>query len=247
MIEINQLYKSFGKLNVLHGVDLTLCDGEILTVFGKSGVGKTVLIKAIIGLIEPDSGSISIDGVDVTNFSEKQFNEKVRPHISFVFQDGALWDSMTVGANIELALHAQDHISEAERRSRIQESLRLVDLSGAEDVYPDELSGGMLKRAAIARAIATRPRYLLYDEPTTGLDPILTNVIYDLIMHLNQKLGTTSLIISHDISGMEKISNRVSLLHDGKVVLTCDTEDMWEQDNEIFNEFLNGKAYSHEE
>ncbi|MCL4538288.1 MAG: ATP-binding cassette domain-containing protein [Bacteroidetes bacterium] len=229
-------------MKVLTGADLTLEDGEILTVIGKSGVGKSVLIKSIIGLIEPDSGRIIIDGVDVTNFSESRFNEDIRPSISFVFQGGALWDSMTVGANIDLALKLQESLDERERKARIEESLRLVDLGGVENIYPEELSGGMLKRASIARAIATRPKYLLYDEPTTGLDPILSNVIDELILKLNGELGITSLIISHDISGTERISNRVALIHDGKIVLTCDTKEMWYQDNDIFNEFINGKA-----
>ena len=242
MIEIQNLHKSFGPTKVLTGADLTLEDGEILTVIGKSGVGKSVLIKSIIGLIEPDSGRIIIDGFDVTNFSESRFNEDIRPSISFVFQGGALWDSMTVGANIDLALKIQKGLDERERKARIEESLRLVDLGGVENIYPEELSGGMLKRASIARAIATRPKYLLYDEPTTGLDPILSNVIDELILRLNGELGITSLIISHDISGTEKISNRVALLHDGKIVLTCDTKDMWYQDNDIFNEFINGKV-----
>lgn len=242
MIEVYNLHKSFGQMKVLTGADLTLEDGEILTVIGKSGVGKSVLIKSIIGLIEPDSGRIIIDGVDVTNFSESRFNEDIRPSISFVFQGGALWDSMTVGANIDLALKLQESLDERERKARIEESLRLVDLGGVENIYPEELSGGMLKRASIARAIATRPKYLLYDEPTTGLDPILSNVIDELILKLNGELGITSLIISHDISGTERISNRVALIHDGKIVLTCDTKEMWYQDNDIFNEFINGKA-----
>jgi len=246
MIEVHQLYKSFGKLKVLRGADLTLHDGEALTILGKSGAGKSVLIKAIIGLIEPDAGKIIIDGIDVTDFSEPTFNERVRPYISFVFQGGALWDSMTVGANINLALQIQKHLDERERKTRIQESLRLVDLRGIENIYPEELSGGMLKRASIARAIATRPKYMLYDEPTTGLDPPLANVINDLIIRLNGELGTTSLIISHDIAGTQKISNRVALLRDGKLVLTCETKDMWNQENDIFNEFINGKVMCNE-
>ncbi len=246
MIEVFHIHKSFGRMKVLTGADLTLRDGEILTVIGKSGVGKSVLIKSIIGLIEPDAGRIIIDGIDVTNFSESRFNEEVRPYISFVFQGGALWDSMTVGANIDLALKIQKGLDERERKRRIVESLQLVDLDGIENVYPEELSGGMLKRASIARAIATRPKYLLYDEPTTGLDPILSNVINELIMKLNHELGITALIISHDIPSTEKISDRVALLHDGKIELTCDTKEMWYQDNDVFNEFINGKVVYNE-
>jgi phospholipid/cholesterol/gamma-HCH transport system ATP-binding protein len=246
MIEIRNLHKSFGKVKVLKGADLTLFDGEVLTVIGKSGVGKSVLIKSIIGLIEPDSGNILIDGVDVTNFSESRFNEEVRPHISFVFQGGALWDSMTVGANIDLALKIQKGLDERERKRRVEESLHLVDLDGVENVYPEELSGGMLKRASIARAIATKPKYLLYDEPTTGLDPILSNVINELILKLNHELGISSLIISHDIVGTERISDRVALLHEGKIVLTCNASEMRYQDDDVFNEFINGKVIYNE-
>lgn len=247
MIEIRDLHKSFGRVKVLKGADLTFLDGEVLTVIGKSGVGKSVLIKSIIGLIEPDSGAIIIDGADVTNFSESRFNEHVRPYISFVFQGGALWDSMTVGANIDLALKIQKGLDEQERKGRIKESLRLVDLDGIENVYPEELSGGMLKRASIARAIATRPRYLLYDEPTTGLDPILSNVIDELILKLNRELGISSLVISHDLTGTERISDRVALLHDGKIVLTCAAKEMRYQNNDIFNEFINGKVVYNED
>jgi phospholipid/cholesterol/gamma-HCH transport system ATP-binding protein len=242
MIEIRNLHKSFGKVKVLKGADLTLYDGEILTIIGKSGAGKSVLIKSIIGLIEPDSGTILIDGLDVTKFSESRFNQEVRPYISFVFQGGALWDSMTVGANIDLALKIQKGLDERERKRRIEESLRLVDLEGVENVYPEELSGGMLKRASIARAIATKPKYLLYDEPTTGLDPILSNVINELILKLNHELGISSLIISHDIVGTERISDRVALLHEGQIVLTCNASEMRYQDDDIFNEFINGRA-----
>jgi len=242
MIEIRNLHKSFGKVKVLKGADLTLYDGEILTIIGKSGAGKSVLIKSIIGLIEPDSGTILIDGLDVTKFSESRFNQEVRPYISFVFQGGALWDSMTVGANIDLALKIQKGLDERERKRRIEESLRLVDLEGVENVYPEELSGGMLKRASIARAIATKPKYLLYDEPTTGLDPILSNVINELILKLNHELGISSLIISHDIVGTKRISDRVALLHEGQIVLTCNASEMRHQDDDIFNEFINGRA-----
>jgi ABC-type transport system involved in resistance to organic solvents, ATPase component len=178
----------------------------------------------------------------VTKFSESRFNQEVRPYISFVFQGGALWDSMTVGANIDLALKIQKGLDERERKRRIEESLRLVDLEGVENVYPEELSGGMLKRASIARAIATKPKYLLYDEPTTGLDPILSNVINELILKLNHELGISSLIISHDIVGTERISDRVALLHEGQIVLTCNASEMRYQDDDIFNEFINGRA-----
>lgn len=242
MIEIHQLYKSFDKLDVLKGVELNILDGEILSIIGKSGVGKSVLIKSIINLIEPDAGKIVIDGIDVTGFSERDFNKKIRPKFSYVFQNSALWDSLTVGGNIELALQIERHLNEKERKHRIEESLQLVELTEIESVYPDELSGGMLKRVAIARAIATQPKYLLYDEPTTGLDPVLANVINDLIKRLNDELGITAVIITHDIKGAQKISDHIAMLFEGKIILTCPADELLNQDNEIFNNFIRGKV-----
>jgi len=246
MIEIHQLYKSFDKLDVLKGVELNILDGEILSVIGKSGVGKSVLIKSIINLIEPDSGKIIIDNIDVTGFSEREFNKKIRPKFSYVFQNGALWDSLTVGGNIELALQIERRLDEKERKHRIEESLRLVELGKIKDIYPDELSGGMLKRAAIARAIATQPKYLLYDEPTTGLDPVLANVINNLIKKLNDELGITAIIITHDIKGAQNISDRIAMLFEGKIILTCPADELRNQDNEIFNNFISGKVIYNE-
>ncbi len=242
MIEIHKLYKSFDKLDVLKGVELNICDGEILSVIGKSGVGKSVLIKSIINLIEPDDGRIIIDGIDVTGFSERDFNKKIRPKFSYVFQNGALWDSLTVGGNIDLALQIEWHLDKKERNHRIAESLRMVELGEIKDIYPDELSGGMLKRAAIARAIATQPKYLLYDEPTTGLDPVLANVINNLIKKLNDELGITAIIITHDIKGAQNISDRIAMLFEGKIILTCPADELMNQDNETFNNFISGKV-----
>ena len=242
MIEIHELYKSFDKLDVLKGVELNILDGEILSVIGKSGVGKSVLIKSIINLIEPDEGRIIIDGIDVSGFSEREFNKKIRPMFSYVFQNGALWDSLTVGGNIELALQIERRLDKKERIHRIAESLNMVELGDIKDVYPDELSGGMLKRAAIARAIATQPKYLLYDEPTTGLDPVLANVINNLIRRLNDELGITAIIITHDIKGAQNISDRIAMLFEGKIILTCPANELMNQDNEIFNNFISGKV-----
>ncbi len=242
MIEIHKLYKSFDKLDVLKGVELNILDGEILSVIGKSGVGKSVLIKSIINLIEPDEGRIIIDGIDVTGFSERDFNKKIRPKFSYVFQNGALWDSLTVGGNIDLALQIERRLDKKERNHRIAESLGMVELGEIKDIYPDELSGGMLKRAAIARAIATQPKYLLYDEPTTGLDPVLANVINNLIKKLNDELGITAIIITHDIKGAQNISDRIAMLFEGKIILTCPADELMNQDNEIFNNFISGKV-----
>ncbi len=242
MIEIKDLHKSFNSHHVLDGVNLKIHDGEILSVIGESGVGKSVLIKSVMGLIEPDSGSIRVDNTEVLRMNEKQFNEKIRSNMAIVFQEDALWDSMTVGENINLALQIKKQLSPAEREERIIDSLQKVGLENVQNVYPEELSGGMMKRVAIARAIATRPKYLFYDEPTTGLDPVLSNVINNLIKKLNDELNVTSLIISHDIKGVEAVSNRVAMLYKGKIILTCQAEEMWHQENQIFNDFIRGKV-----
>ncbi len=246
MLKIQNLSKSFDTKIILDNVNLVIPDHEIVSVIGMSGTGKSVLLKTIIGLLAPDSGKIFLDGVDITDYTEQQYNHFVRPKMSMVFQEGALWDSLTVGENIDLALKIQKHLSKQERRERISESLEMVGLTNIKNLYPEELSGGMIKRVAIARAIATQPKYLLYDEPTTGLDPILSNMIDDLIVNINSRLGTTSLIISHDIPGVEKISNHVAMLYMGKIVHTCSANDLWQQDNEIFNQFIHGKAFNNE-
>ncbi len=242
MLEIKELYKSFGSKKILNGVSLDVHDKEIVSVIGMSGTGKSVLLKNIIGLLEADAGHILLDGIDITNYTEQEYNHLVRPKMSMVFQEGALWDSMTVGQNIDLALKIQKHLTGEERAKRIRESLEMVGLPPIQDLFPEELSGGMIKRVAIARAIATRPKYLLYDEPTTGLDPVLSNMINDLIVQLNTRLGTTSLVISHDIRGVEKISNRVAMLYKGEIVHTCAANALWKQEHEIFNQFIHGKV-----
>ncbi len=240
MVKLENISKAFGPKQILNGLSLELNDGEILSVIGKSGTGKSVLLKCIIGLEQVDEGRVIIDGEDVTDFSERDFNERIRPKMSMIFQQGALWDSMTIGENIDLALKIRKNLPDDERRQLVHESLELVGLKGVADMYPDELSGGMAKRAAFARGAAIRPKYLLYDEPTTGLDPVLSNIIDDLIVELNQKLGTTSLVISHDMKGVEKISHRIAMLYKGQILLTCEKKDLWRQDNAIFNHFIHG-------
>lgn len=241
MIKIKNLHKSFGDFKVLNGINLTVEENKILSVIGKSGTGKSVLLKSIIGLITHDSGTIEIDGINTSGFSEEEYNKLIRPKMALVFQNGALWDSMTIAANIDLALQIQQHLDKKERVKRIKESLEAVGLNNIENVYPNELSGGMLKRVAIARAIAMKPKYLLYDEPTTGLDPVLSNIINSLIKKLNVEFGITSLIISHDIKGVESISDYTAMLYEGEIILVCNAKEMWQQKNKIFNDFIRGK------
>ncbi len=241
MISIKNLHKAFGTKIVLNNVNLTITEGEILSVIGKSGTGKSVLLKSILGLLTPDRGEIEIDGINTTGFTESDYNKKIRLKAAMVFQEGALWDSMSIEENIDLALQIQKHLDEKERKRLIDESLDMVDLNGINNVYPDELSGGMMKRVAIARAIAMKPKYLLYDEPTTGLDPVLSNVINSLIKKLNTELKITSLIISHDIKGVESISDKVAMLYKGEIITVCKADKIWEQENKIFNDFIRGK------
>ncbi len=241
MIEVKNLHKAFGKKKVLAGLNLRVEDGKILSVIGKSGTGKSVLLKTIIGLLLPDKGEVIIDGVSTKEFSESDYNKTVRPKAAMVFQEGALWDSMTIEENIDLALQIQKHYDAKERERLIHESLELVELKDVKNIYPEELSGGMMKRVAIARAIAMRPKYLLYDEPTTGLDPVLSNVINSLIKKLNEELQITTLIISHDIKGVGEISDKVAMLHHGEIITVCEAKNMWEEENKIFHDFIRGK------
>jgi phospholipid/cholesterol/gamma-HCH transport system ATP-binding protein len=245
VVIIEHLKKSFSGTEVLSDVNLTLNDGEVLTIIGMSGIGKSVLAKSIIGLIEPDGGRILLDGRDIAHLTEEQYNGEVRNQMSFIFQQGALWDSMTIEQNIQLALSVRKSLSRVDREELTAESLELVGLKPeVKNMYPEELSGGMIKRASIARAIAARPKYLLYDEPTTGLDPVLANMINDLIVKLHRELKTTSLIISHDIVSLQKFSQRVAMLHDGRIINVCQASEMWQQDNEIFSGFIRGQVGS---
>lgn len=240
MVEMKNLSKTIGGQRVLRDVTLTLADNERHTLIGQSGEGKSILLKTVIGLIEPDSGRIILDGEDVTDYTPKECNEHVRSKMSMVFQQGALWDSMTVNQNIDLALNVRQHLTESEREDLVAESLRMVGLEGAGSKYPGELSGGMRKRAAIARAIAARPKYLLYDEPTIGLDPVLSNMVIDLITRLNRELKVTALIVSHDIERLPDFSDTVSLLKDGRVEVTCEAEKVRDVDNIALQRFLAG-------
>ena len=240
MIEILSLRKSFQGKKVLDGVNLSIREGQITTIIGMSGTGKSVLLKNIIGLIRPDGGQIFVDGLDVTTLSERKLNALVRSKMSMVFQEAALWDSLTIYDNIALALRVHKHLSRAEIDRSIRENLELVGLHGIENAYPAELSGGMKKRVGVARAIAIRPRYLLYDEPTTGLDPINANIINNLILRLDKHLGVTSIVVTHDINSVERIADRVAMLHEGKIIVDIPKEDMWKHEHPVFRDFIRG-------
>ncbi len=242
MIEIKNLHKSFDDKKVLAGVNLTLQEKRITSIIGMSGTGKSVLIKHIIGLIRPDAGEIWIDGFNIVGLPEYKLNRSIRSKMSMVFQEAALWDSLTIFENIALALRIHKNLSQKEIARIIHENLELVDLQGVENMYPVELSGGMKKRVGIARAIAIRPQYLLYDEPTTGLDPVNSTLINQLIMRLNRELDITSIVITHDINSVSIISDQIAMLHKGKIIVDIPKEEMWHQDNPIFKNFITGNT-----
>jgi phospholipid/cholesterol/gamma-HCH transport system ATP-binding protein len=219
MIELRNVYKRFGEQVVLDGVDFEVRDGETVALMGPSGCGKSVLLKHIIGLIRPDSGTVMVDGKDVVHLKRDELSA-LRTQIGYVFQNGALFDSMDVFENIRLGITDQALYGDDEYcQKRVEECLKLVNLQATvAKKYPAELSGGMRKRVGIARAIAGSPKYLLYDEPTSGLDPVNADIIDDLVVHLAETLGVTNVMVTHDVRGAFRVANRLALLTDGKIV-----------------------------
>jgi phospholipid/cholesterol/gamma-HCH transport system ATP-binding protein len=241
MIKIENLHKSFEFNKVLDGVNLEIEKGETIVIIGRSGCGKSVLLKHIIGLLKPDQGQIFIDGEDVTSYtSEKLF--KLRQRCGMLFQASALFDSMTVEENVGLGLREHRLLPENEIKEKIREKLRLVGLSGVEEVMPAELSGGMKKRVGLARAIAMDPEFVLYDEPTTGLDPIMADAINDLIIDLRNKLSITSIAVTHDIVSASKIADRIAMLYQGKIIFVGTPEEIKKSDNALVHQFITGSA-----
>jgi len=217
MISIRDLWKAFGSHQVLTGVDLDVDEGSTCVILGGSGSGKTVLMKHIIGLLKPDKGQVIVDGEDIVPLDEQEL-ERVRRKFGMVFQGSALFDSMTVYENVSFALREHTKLTEEQMRAKVREKLEIVGLEGVEDKYPADLSGGMRKRVALARAIVLEPKILLYDEPTTGLDPITTDYVDDMIVTAKKELGVTSVVISHDIASSFKVADQVAFLYDGKIV-----------------------------
>lgn len=242
VLEIKNLYKSFGENHVLKDFSMTLCQGENVAVLGKSGSGKSVLIKCIIGLIAPDAGTIRVFDQDIVNLSHEEMDQ-VRAQVGFLFQSNALYDSMTVRENLEFPLRRHwIKQTPAETEQSVKEALDDVGLGHTIDMVPMELSGGMRKRIALARTLILRPKIILYDEPTTGLDPITAREISDLIVEVQRKYNTSSLIISHDMNCISITSNRVVMLIDGR----CYADDLFEnlrnsQDQKIKEFFNEGK------
>ncbi len=240
-IRVANLYKSFGESQVLRGVDLEVHEGESMVVIGGSGSGKTVLIKCIIGLMQPDEGKIYVDDLEISNLNEKGMNE-VRKKFGMLFQWGALFDSMTVWENVGFGLRHQTRLKEEDIRRIASEKLALVGLRNVEDLMPSELSGGMRKRVSLARAIAIEPEILLYDEPTTGIDPIMADAINDLIVEMREKLNVTSIAITHDMKSAYKIGDRIAMLYQGKIIEVGTPEEIRNSSNSIVQQFIEGKS-----
>ncbi|MGB7061209.1 MAG: ABC transporter ATP-binding protein [Candidatus Zixiibacteriota bacterium] len=241
MIEIKDVYRSFGDNQVLRGVNLTINKGETAVIIGRSGCGKSVLLKLIIGLLKPDQGKILVNEDDITSLSASQLN-KVRQKFGMVFQAAALLDSMTVDENVGLGLREHTKLPEQEVKQRVTEKLKMVGLSEVEDQKPAALSGGMKKRVGLARAIAMDPEYVLYDEPTTGLDPIMADVINELIINLRNTISITSIAVTHDIVSAYKIADRIAMLYEGKIIFVGTPEEVKNTDHAVVRQFIEGSA-----
>jgi phospholipid/cholesterol/gamma-HCH transport system ATP-binding protein len=240
MIELVDVSKAFGPKQVLKKFTLSVAEGDTLSLVGFSGAGKSVALKHIVGLLQPDAGSVRVDGLEVPELHREELYE-VRRKVGYVFQFAALFDSMTVAENLSMGLIKQGRYSSDEIRERIAESLRLVELEGFEGRYPAELSGGQRKRAGLARAIAFRPKYLLYDEPTSGLDPVTTAVIDRLILKMRDELGVTSLVFTHDMHSAYRISDRIAMLYEGRVLEEGTPDEIRQTSNLIVRGFVEGK------
>jgi phospholipid/cholesterol/gamma-HCH transport system ATP-binding protein len=242
MIEIQGVHKSFGSHQVLTGVDLTIREGETLVIIGRSGGGKSVLLKHIIGIMEPDEGKILIEGMDIFSLPARE-QDKFRLSLGMLFQGAALFDSLTVRHNVGFSLYEHTTIPHHEIEAKVKEKLTLVGLAGIEDVMPSDLSGGMKKRVGLARAICNEPKIMLYDEPTTGLDPINADVINDLILRMQERLKVTSVVVTHDMTSAYKVANRIAMLYEGRIIGVGSPEEIRNTTNPIIRQFITGSAH----
>ena len=241
MIKITGLKKYFGPKRVLDGVNLEIERGKITVIIGRSGEGKSVLIKHIIGLLRPDDGQIFLEGQEITAMREKEFNE-IRKRFGMLFQGAALFDSMTVGQNVGFPLKEHTDLNDEDIMKVVGEKLRRVGLTGVENLMPAELSGGMKKRVGLARAIVMDPEIVLFDEPTAGLDPIMSDSIADLVLDTQRSLKTTYILITHDIPFTYKIADKIAMLHEGRIVQEGTVEEMKRNPDPIIRQFLEGRA-----
>jgi phospholipid/cholesterol/gamma-HCH transport system ATP-binding protein len=237
---MDSIHKAFGANKVLRGFSLEVRDGETLAVVGQSGTGKSVALKHVVGLLKPDRGEVWVDGQNLGKLTQEELYE-VRRNVGYVFQFAALFDSLTIGENLGLGLKRIKGMTESAIRDRVKECLDLVELEGYEDRFPAELSGGQRKRAGLARAIATQPNYLLYDEPTTGLDPVTTTVIDRLIIRTREELKVTSVVITHDMESAYRVADRIGMLHGGVIRFMGTPEEIQACDDPIVRGFIEGK------
>jgi phospholipid/cholesterol/gamma-HCH transport system ATP-binding protein len=241
MIELNDVHKAFGPKRVLAGFSLTVKEGETMVIIGFSGSGKSVAIKHMVGLLRPDSGVVKVDGLEVPTLNRKELTA-LRAKIGYVFQFAALFDSLTVGENVAMGLRKQGLLSDSEIATRVAEALDLVDLPGTESRFPAELSGGMRKRVGIARAIALRPKYILYDEPTTGLDPVTSAVIDELMVRMRDRLGVTGIVITHDMRSAYRVGTRIAMLYEGTVRQVGTVSEIQQTTDPVVRQFIEGRA-----
>lgn len=241
MIRIVDVHKSFGPNKVLDGVSLEIPKGRTMVIIGQSGSGKSVLLKLLIGILKPDQGEIYVDGTNLTALKEDELQKAMRK-FGMLFQGAALFDSMTVGQNVGFGLNRYTDLSREQIQAHIAESLEKVGLRGIEHLMPHELSGGMKKRVGLARAIAYRPEIILYDEPSTGIDPIRADAINELIILLKKELNITSVVITHDIVSSYKVADRIAMLYGGRIIETGTPEEIRNSENAIVQQFIHGRA-----
>ena len=241
MIEVSQLRKSFGTQEVLKGVNLSISRGESAVIIGGSGCGKSVLLRHIIGLIQPDSGDVRIEGESIVNLNERELI-KVRRKFGMLFQSAALFDSLTVAENVGFLLDREEIMSREAIRKTVAEALELVDLGGTENKKPAELSGGMRKRVGLARAIIYKPEIIVYDEPTTGLDPVVSDSIDQLVIKMRDQLNCTTIVVTHDTRSMRRVGNHVMMLHHGLIHANGKPNEIFKSTDPIVHKFVNGIA-----
>lgn len=239
MIKLVNLAKSFGRQRVLNGLNLEIPTGEITAIIGPSGEGKSVLLKHLIGLLQPDSGQVLVDGEDLTRASRGDLN-RMREKFGMLFQNAALFDSLTVFENVAFPLEEKTHLTRTEIRDRVRDALAHVGLKDIDHKYPDELSGGMKKRVGLARALLLKPEIILFDEPTTGLDPIICRAIHQLIADTHREFGFTAVIVSHEIPEIFEITHRVAMLFQGEIIAEGTTEQFRASQNPVVRQFIDG-------
>jgi phospholipid/cholesterol/gamma-HCH transport system ATP-binding protein len=241
MIEARNLMKGFGTQPVLDGVSFRIENGESVAIIGRSGCGKSVLLKHLIGLLQPDAGEVLIDSENIVPMNERQLL-RVRRKFGMVFQGSALFDSMTVEENVAFGLRRHEHLTEAEIARRVAESLEMVDLPGTEAKNPAELSGGMRKRVGLARAIVYEPQIVLYDEPTTGLDPIVSDSIDQLMLRVRDRLKVTTVVVTHDMRTARRVGQRVLMMHDKRIYASGAPDELFASQDPVVRQFIDGVA-----